>query len=75
MQDALKYQFKAELSAISAMLTPVSGMTAGLNQSAYPVSGQMVLLPALPMTANAINIQKEAIAKLITLLERVLEAA
>ena len=75
MDDAQKNILKGELQGIKAMISASSGMTSGLNQTAFPVSGPMVNLPALAMVGQAMRQQADAMDKLANLVEKVINAS
>jgi len=73
MDPATKSIVLAELSVVKAMLSPVSGQLGGLSSPVYPVAGNMVNLPGLPMAANAIKIQNDSIDKLVRVIEKLVD--
>ena len=68
-----KVKLKNELTIIKSILPTVTGMTAGLNQSTFPVAGPMVMIPALPQAAQAIKLQNDCVMRIVALIEKVIE--
>lgn len=73
MNTGKKDMFKAELQAQKAIVAGLSSMASTLQTATYPVAGPMVTIPSLPVAANIIRSQNEAITKLMTMLERILD--
>ena len=75
MDDQQKMSLKGEISMLKGLASGVSSQTSGLNNAVYPVTGPMVTIPGLPMAGQAIKLQNDIITKLLTVLEKVIDAA
>ena len=75
MDDVQKMNLKAEISMLKSLASGVSAQTSALNTANYPVAGPMIVIPALPMAGQAIKIQNDVITKLLTVLDKVIDAA
>ena len=75
MDDMQKMTFKSEIMALKALASAVNSQTSAMNIANFPVTGPMVTIPALPMAGQAIKTQNDVITKLLTLLEKVIDAA
>jgi hypothetical protein len=74
MDQDTKSKLQAEVMTTKAMLSGVTGFTAALQQTSFSVAGPMVMIPSLPMAAQAIKAQNDAIAKLASVVEKILDA-
>lgn len=75
MDDVQKITLKSEISVLKSLASTITGQTSGLTNPNYPVAGTMVIIPGLPMAAQAIKTQNEVITKLLAVLEKVVDAA
>jgi hypothetical protein len=75
MNDSTKVAIKAELIAVKSILPAVSSQLSMLNQVAYPIAGPMVTIPSLPAAANAIKMQGDVIDKLISIVQKIVDAS
>jgi hypothetical protein len=75
MDDVQKMTFKAEIMALKSLASAINSQTSTMNNAIFPVTGPMVTIPALPMAGQAIKTQNDVITKLLTLLEKVIDAA
>jgi hypothetical protein len=75
MDDVQKMSLKGEISMLKGLASGVASQTSGLNSATYPVTGPMVTIPGLPMAGQAIKMQKDIITKLLTLVEKLIDAA
>lgn len=75
MDDQQKMSLKGEISMLKSLASGISSQTSGLNNAVYPVTGPMVTIPGLPMAGQAIKIQNDVITKLLTLVEKLIDAA
>jgi len=74
MDEQTRQQLKNEIMALKAMVPSAASHAAGLQQSAYPVTGTVVNIQSLPMAALAIRAQNDCILKLVTIVEKLLDA-
>ena len=75
MDDMQKNLFKGELSVIKAFVSSTASKTSSLSQTAFPIAGPVVIIPSLAMAGEAFRVQKEAMEKLVDLLEKVINAS
>lgn len=75
MDNTQKITLKAEITMLKSLASGLSGQTAMLSNPNYPVVGTMVTIPSLPMAAQAFNMQNDIITRLLTLLDKVIDAA
>lgn len=75
MDDAQKSMLKGELQGIKALINASNSMTAGLNQTSFPVAGPIVNIPAFSMVAQAMRQQADAMDKLANMIEKVINAS
>lgn len=75
MDDAQKAMLKAELQSIRGTIAIAGGMTATFSQMTFPVIGTMVTIPTFTTVAAAIKQQADAMDKLATLVEKVINAS
>jgi hypothetical protein len=75
MDDVQKMTFKSEIAMLKGLVSGVSAQTGTMNNANFPVTGPMVVIPALPMAGQAIKLQNDVLTKLISLVEKVIDAA
>ena len=75
MDDVQKMTLKSEISMLKGLASGVNSQTSALNNANFPVAGPMIVIPALPMAGQAIKTQNDVITKLLTLLEKVIDAS
>jgi hypothetical protein len=75
MDEAQKSMLKGELTMIKSLISASSGMTGNLNQTTFPVTGPVVNIPALAMVGQVIRQQADALDKLASLVEKVINAS
>jgi hypothetical protein len=68
-----KQQAKAEISLIKSLNSAAMGLAGGLNQTAFPVTGPMVNIPLFVSISMIMKNQNDAIDKLITLVDKLLD--
>jgi hypothetical protein len=73
MDMQAKMKFKSDLMTAKGMLMSTSGQIASLNMSTYPVAGDMVIIPSLPMAAQAMKSQNDAMTKVMEMLEKLID--
>jgi hypothetical protein len=74
MDTAQKLKLKMEATAAKGMMASVSGQVATLNLTTFPVAGNIVTIPSLPMAAQAIKIQSDALIRIAETLEKLIDA-
>ena len=75
MDDVQKMTLKSEIAMLKGLASGVTAQTSALNTANFPVAGPMIVIPALPMAGQAIKMQNDIITKLLTLLDKVIDAA
>ena len=75
MDDVQKMNLKAEISMLKSLASAVNSQTSVMNSATFPVVGPVVTIPALPAAGQAIKIQNDVITKLLTVLDKVIDAA
>ena len=73
MDENTKYQLNAEISTLKSLLPGAISNTSALQQTAYPVTGPIVVITSLPMAAQAIKAQNDCILKLLNIVEKFLK--
>ena len=75
MDDAQKSMLKAELQSLRSIISGTTATTGMLNQTTFPVTGPVVNIPTLPMVAQTLRQQADAMDKLAVLIEKVINAS
>ena len=75
MDNIQKTTFKNESTMLKALASGITAQTAVLNNPSYPVVGTVVMITSLPMAAQALNMQNDVITRLLTLLDKVVDAS
>ena len=73
MEQAEKAMILGELSVVKSLISSVNSQIGGLSMNSFPVTGNMIMIPALPMAGNAIRMQSDCIEKLIKVIEKVID--
>ena len=73
MDATQKQILKAELAGIKAMISGSTSSTSLLSQSSFPAAGGIVIIPSLPMAAQAFRAQSECMEKLAGLIDKLIE--
>ena len=73
MEIGKKAAYKAELMGLKAQLAGSSAAISQLSQAAYPVVGNMAMIHSLPLAANGLSMQADAVGRLMSLLERIVD--
>ena len=73
MDAQTRNKLKNEVAILKSLISSASSLTAGMQQSAFPVMGPIVNIPALPMAANVIRAQNDCLAKMADLLNKMLD--
>jgi hypothetical protein len=74
MDTAQKMKLKSDAMALKGLLAAVSGQIAPLNMTTYPVAGDVVTIPSLPMAGQAIKTQNDALTRIAEMLEKLVDA-
>ena len=53
MEQAEKAMILGELSVVKSLISSVNSQIGGLSMNSFPVTGNMIMIPALPMAHPA----------------------
>ena len=73
MDEPTKMQLKAEIAGLKGLASGAVAGAAGLQQVAYPISGNIVVIQPLASAGQAIRLQNDCIVKLVGIIEKLLD--
>jgi hypothetical protein len=70
-----RIKLKNEVAVLKSLVVGANSLTGGLHQTTFPVLGPVVNVPTMPMIANAFKAQNDCLAKILDLLNKMLDEA